>query len=174
MKFYCFACLLCLLMLSGCAAPIPAEEMLANPNIYTQINKSALTKSVAVDKVTLSTSMPSTGLVVTPSEFSRALEISLNKAGWYSNKNSEKYNLSAYFVGFDQPFTLFNTKIFSEIKYELANKKTGSLVYQQTVKIPCVIGMGEVFNADMRQIETLKCSIRENVTHMMRDLNSKF
>ena len=81
---------------------------------------------------------------------------------------------AANFIEFDQPFTLFNTKIFSEVKYTVNAVPSGHVVYQQTVKIPCVLGITDVFDADARRIEAMKCSIRENVTHMMRDINSKF
>lgn len=160
--------------LTGCVAPIPANEMVANKNIYTQINKTSLHHQVAVDKVTLSPAMPTAGIIVTSEEFSKALTMSLEQAGWYAKGTQSNYGLSANFIGFDQPFTLFNTKIFSEVNYTVENKRTGKTVYQETIKIPCVLGIGDVFDANLRQIETLKCSIRENVTHLIRDLNSKF
>lgn len=163
------------LLLTGCATPIPAEQMLANSNIYPQLSGSpALSHAVSIGHVSLSSSLPTTGVVVTQEEFSKALEISLGRAGWLAPQGGAKYQLSANFIDFDQPFTLFNTKMFSEVAYTVNAVPSGNVVYQQTVKIPCVLGITDVFNADARRIETMKCSIRENVTHMMRDINSKF
>jgi uncharacterized lipoprotein YmbA len=161
------------LLLSACATPIPAKEMMPNPNVYSQLDHNGLTKNVSVGKITLSSEMPKVGFVVTEPEFSNTLKDALEKAGWLGSKNA-KYSLSAHFVKFDQPFTLFNTKIFSVVDYTLTNTKTNQTVYNQNVQIPCVKGMGEVWDANLRQIETLKCAIREYVTHVLRDLNSKF
>ncbi len=161
--------------LTGCSAdPIAAVHMVANPNVYDHLDKNQLTHAVSVGKVSVSPAAPTKGLVVTPEEFARALEISMRQAGWYADQNAARYNLSATFIGFERPFTMFSTKMFSEVKYTMDDRKTGSVVYQRTVKIPCVITMGEVYNATVRDTQTMMCSIRENVTHMMRDLNAKF
>lgn len=162
------------LPLTACAVPIPASEMLANPNIYLQLDHGKLTNAVDVGAISIGPHAPTAGLVVTKEEFANALRQSLSGADWYAASKPSKYTLEANFIGFDQPFTVFNTKIFSEVNYTLKKKKTDDVVYQQNVKIPCIKGMGEIWNGDARQIETMKCSIRENVTHVLRDLNSKF
>lgn len=162
------------LPLAACAIPIPANEMLANPNIYVQLDQGKLTKAVDIGTVSIGPHAPTSGLVVTKEEFATALRQSLIGANWYSQGQTEKYILDANFLGFDYPFTVFNTKVFSEVNYTLKKKKSDEVVYQQNVKIPCVKGMGEIWDGNARQIATMKCSIRENVTHLLRDLNSKF
>ena len=162
------------LVIAACAVPIPASEMMPNPMVYNHLDDNSLTNNVAVGQVTISEDMPSTGFVVTEKEFKAVLDTALNKANWHSKKAKPIYALNADVLEFDQPITLFNTKIFSIVHYELISKADGNIVYQQTVKIPCVKGMGEYFDGNTRQIETMKCSIRENVTHVFRDLNSKF
>ena len=161
------------LFLSACATPIPAAEMMPNPNIYNQLDTGKLTKNVSVGKVQMSDDMPKSGLVVTEEEFRLTLTNALQNAKWQNSTNA-KYTLNATFVKFEQPFTLFNTKIFSVVNYELVDTKNGTVPYKQTVKIPCVKGMGEYFDGNIRQVQTMLCSIRENVTHVFRDLNSKF
>lgn len=162
--------------LAGCstAVPIAAVRMVANPNVYDHLDQNQLTHAVAVGKVSVSPAAPTQGWVVTPEEFARALEISMRQAGWYADQGAARYNLSATFVGFERPFAMFSTKMFSEVKYTMEDRKSKSVVYQRTVKIPCVVTMGEVYDANARDAQTMVCSIRENVTHMMRDLNASF
>jgi hypothetical protein len=173
MKHICLA-LLAAFSLSACATAIPRTEMQPNPNIYVFLDNKNLNNNVSVGNVSLSSAMPTMGIIVTKEEFKGALEIGITKAGWQSKPAKPAgYTLSANFVDQDIPFTLFNSKVFSIVDYTLINNKTGNVAYHQKVTIPCVVTLAQVFDAQMRELQARKCSVSENITHVLRDINNK-
>lgn len=163
-----FICLMLCLLLTACMPPFKAEEYVANRNIYPGLNKSRLASNVQI--VLTETKDP----VVSPEELKRALEMSFDKAGWLKKSGSPRYNFSASFQKFQVPFAVFNTQIIAYIEYKMLDTRTGKYLYHETVHVPCTKGMGEIWDGAQRQIATAKCALSENITHLIRDLNSKF
>lgn len=171
LKKFLLACLASLL-LAACATPIPASQMMPNKNVYPFLDNPTLNHNVEIGAVSLSPEMPTTGFIVAPVEFKKVLQDSVAQAGW-STTGKAAYSLNANFVEHEVPFSMFNSKVFSIVDYDLKNTATGVSVYHQQVKIPCVVTMAQEFDGVLRQQRALNCSVGENVTHVLRDINSK-
>jgi hypothetical protein len=162
------------ILLQACTTAIPRSEMYPNPNVYVFLDNKALNGKMEVGSVTLSPDMPTMGIVVTKEEFKGALEEGISKSGWQIKTRSALYTLNANFVEQNYPFSLFNSKVFSVVDYRLINNKTGKTVYKQKVNIPCVVTLAQVFDGAQRQLQAMKCSVSENITHVLRDINNQF
>lgn len=161
--------------ISGCTSiGYTPAEMKPKETVYSFLDENELNKNVKIGSVTLAPEMPKYGYVVKDTLFKEALRQAFDQAGWLNETNKAKYSLNAHFIKHEVPFSVFNTKVFSVVHYDLIERRTGKKVYDQTIKMPCVIGMGEIYDGNQRLIAAHACSVRENTTHLLRDLNNNF
>lgn len=158
----------------ACAIPLPAQEMVPMTDVYTQlpVNK-LMERKIAIGSASVADEAKLHGMV-TNEAYAEALQSALLTSN-YAVRGTEpaQYQLDASLLEFDLPFVGFNLDCYATATYTLRNKITGQIISTDTVKSHYEAKFGESFDGNMRMRICVAKSIRENITHYLRQLTTK-
>jgi hypothetical protein len=160
-----------LLLLTACAPSLTSFEMMPKASVFDQIgSKPALNRNINIGTATVT---PGIGGVapISDEEFKSALVLAMRQAGWYGDKG--KYQLDAHLLELDQPIIGFSFTVHSKIEFTLKQRANGKTVYHDILSLPCTVQFAEAFDGQMRLRKATACAVGENITHLLKVLNSK-
>jgi hypothetical protein len=175
MTFSRIVIVVCLLFLSGCAAPLTGAEMMPKAQMYDTLGSSkTLEKNISLGSILVDKNLGGPAAPVTSEQYNEALMGSLRMAGWYSLPDSARFRLDAHMTEIHQPLIGFNFTVTSKAEYTLTEKKTGKVRYNDVLTLPCTVMFSEAFNADLRMRKATACAVGENITHFLKVLSERY
>lgn len=165
-----FCLVIAVVLLSGCAIPIKGAEMTPKTSAYDGLS-SKLDRKINVGDVTAAPNLGPTFTVLGP-DYKEALIMATRMAGWYST-DPATYTLNANMSKLDQPSIGFTFTVKSTAHYTLINNKSGNVVFEDTLTLPCTVTFSEEFMGDLRLRRATGCSVGENITHLLKTLSDE-
>ncbi|HRQ60054.1 MAG TPA: hypothetical protein PLO23_00815 [Alphaproteobacteria bacterium] len=172
MKLKSFTILSSLLLLSACAQPLSWTEMSPRVDLFDQLSPNTYREKIMLGDVIISEDAGK-DTIVTEDGYRSVLSVSLREANLYEVPAKAAYRLEATLQEFDVPFALFNTTVHARADYILYNNSKNSVVYQETVNVPCTVRFAEQINADLRLRQAYGCAVGENISHLLNVLSRK-
>lgn len=164
------------LSLSACTAPpLPPQSMLPMTDVMQQLTPhKKLENNITLGTVTVPKELATSSIAsVTDDLFRDALSSSLLTAGLLKRGNAEAdYVLNAEMLKLDLPSFGFEMSTASSVKYSLIKRKTDAVVHEEIINQEFTANLSDAFVAHERARITASNSIRENITHLIRVLNS--
>ena len=167
--------LLTFFFLTACAPPLTAGEMMPITDVYTSIpTNKTLERKVELGSINVVDGAGGAYARVEPSVFQTALLNALLTSN-YASRSGDKasYVLDARVDEVDFPTFGFNMDAITTATYSLKNKKSGKLIFSETVKAKYEAKFGEAFDGTERARIATARAIRENITHYLRVLAKK-
>jgi hypothetical protein len=162
--------MLSLLILSGCAQPIPGSEITPSAGVLNQLGKGRYYKSIELGKIEVKDGGQGKGAAyIGTSTFHDAILSSLIQSHLY-RVGKPTYQLDAYMFEQEAPFALFNYTVTSKVNYKITSLATDKIVYEDTLSLPCTVRFFEEPNGAQRTYRASTCSAQENITHFLRTI----
>ena len=171
MKYKIILLLSVVFILSGCGVPLRSQEMAPQFDFYDSLNVKKYKNKIYVRNAEVAKGVG--GMTpVSPEEFRSALVVAFRQAGLYSKEDNARYFLDSNMTEMKQPVIGLNLTKTTTADYKLYSK-SGKIVFQDTIKIPCTRTMADAFFADQRLRMANACSVGENITHLVKVLSDK-
>lgn len=165
-----FSFLAAALLLSACAAPLSSGELMPKAGLYDQLEKSKYSNAITLGNVDVKKGIG--GIApVDVAGYKEALLSSLRQANLYAKPEDAKYTLDSYLSDIEQPIIGFSFTVKTTAEYTLKSNSNGSVVYQDTLNLPCTTPFAEAWNADVRMRKATGCAVGENITHFLKTLS---
>ena len=107
---------------------------------------------------------------VSAEDFQKALEVSLQEAGYLSKDNSA-YSLTVNFEGLKQPFVGFNMTVTSSVNYDLKDLKKEKSILNENINAKFTATVSDAFVGVKRLRMANEGSIKENIKQLIDKLS---
>lgn len=162
-----------LLFLGACAQPLGSFEMMPKTQTFDALDSSRkFSKSITAGSITAKDKLGGIAPVVSE-QYRESVISSLRQAGWYTTPENAKYVLDAQMLEIDQPSFGFSFTVKTTASYLLKGKDSGSVVYKDTLTLPCTKTISDAFNAEVRLRMATGCAVGENTTHFLKVLATR-
>lgn len=168
------ALLVCVILLSGCAAPARVDQMVTSGQPTQRISQTPLRGNVAVNDVTGGKETnPMWMSNVGSSEFSQALEGSLRTVGLLApNRQAGRFTLTTHLQSLDQPMFGLDMTVTASVNYVVVERATGKEVFQRIIAVPYTAKWGDAFVGVERLKLANEGAIRTNISQLIDELFS--
>ncbi len=158
--------------LSGCASPAEYKNMVyIAPECSKALPASKLHHAVSLNAVQGGEETnPLWTSQVSAEDFQKALEVSLQEAGYLSKDNSA-YSLTVNFEGLKQPFVGFNMTVTSSVNYDLKDLKKEKSILNENINAKFTATVSDAFVGVKRLRMANEGSIKENIKQLIDKLS---
>lgn len=161
------------LLLTGCQSVPPMNFSV--PNVGVSRNKI----DAELKSITVSLARPDeqkgdiwSGMEALPGFWKSSLEEALNRMAIFRDESPTKLSLSVKVLALDIPSVGFSVTTKTVARYELIDRRTGSIIYTQDVSSSGIVPMGYAFYGIVRGRESINRSVQNNITQFLQALET--
>lgn len=173
MKKY-FWAILAVLAMTGCASNPPLNFSVPNVgHVQTKIDADMRSLTVSLARPDEATGkIPAAAQHEVPQMWQAALTEALNRMAIFSDESARKVSLSVKVLELDVPAFGASMTTRTTARYELIDRKDGSIIYTQDVSAAGVVPAGYAFAGVIRARESINRSVQNNIGQFLQALET--
>lgn len=157
--------------LAGCTAAPPVDFTVEEVGIIDN-RKDAELRSLTVGYASQKQQKTVQGNHEVPPLWKEALQDALNRSLAFTDDASKKVNLSVRIIELDTPEFGASMTTKTAAIYEIVDRKTGDLLFAETIESEGVVPMNYAFVGYVRAIESLNRAVRNNIADFINRLDN--
>lgn len=163
------------IFLSGCQSTPPLNFSVPNVGVTKhKIDAEVKSMTVTVARPDEKTGVIPAAISVAnvPQLWQTALIEALNKMAIFQDDSPNKVNLSVKILNLDPPSFGASMTTSAAARYEISDRKTGSIIYTQDIASTGTTPFDYAFVGETRAQESINRAVQNNITHFLKALDS--
>lgn len=162
------------LILAGCQAAPPINFSVPNVGYSSKkIDAELKSMTVSIARADEKTGKLPAGMeLLVPQLWQASLQESLNKMAIFSDDAATKVNLSVKILKMDTPSGGASFTTESAARYEIIDRKTGSIIFTQDIASSGMVPFDYAFVGVTRAKESINRSVQNNITQFLQALQT--
>lgn len=166
--------LIFMLFAAGCTTPPPMNFSVSDiPASKNKINYELHSSSVVWGSPKeLKGKVPTVWATDIQQEWKNSLENAINRAAIFNDDSDRKTGLSVKILQFDAPGMGATMTTYTTARYELIDRKNGTVIFTKDIPTKGVVPAGYAFYGLTRALESINRAVQSNVAEFILQLQS--